>query len=156
VIAYIDSSVLLRRILGQPRGLREWSSIDTAVGSAIVEVECLRTLDRLRLLGAASDRELAIRREAVFAALERFEIVELGRPVLARAALPLPTSLGTLDAIHLATAALWRESQGQNVVMGRTTPHSPPPPERRASPSSAPADGRHRSPRQLNHPRDNR
>jgi len=117
VIAYIDSSVLLRRILGQPRSLREWKSIDTAIGSAIVEVECLRTLDRLRLLGAASDRERAIRREAVFAALQRFEIVDPGRPVLARAALPLPTTLGTLDAIHLATAVLWREGQGQNVVM---------------------------------------
>lgn len=117
MIAYVDSSVLLRVILGQPRALREWRAVDTAVASAVVEVECLRTLDRLRLLRAASDRELAARREAVFEVLRRFEIVEIGRPVLARAALPLPTALGTLDAIHLATAALWRESQGRDVVM---------------------------------------
>jgi predicted nucleic acid-binding protein len=117
VIAYVDSSVLLRMVLGQPRGLREWRSIDTAVASAIVEVECLRTLDRLRLRRAASDRDLAVRREAIFAALQRFEIVDVGRTVLSRAALPLPTTLGTLDALHLATAALWRESQGQELVM---------------------------------------
>ncbi len=58
-----------------------------------------------------------MRREAVFELLRRFEVVEIERPVLARAALPLPTTLGTLDAIHLATAALWRESQGAELTM---------------------------------------
>jgi len=38
-------------------------------------------------------------------------------PVLARAAQPLPTELGTLDAIHLATALLWREHSGADIVM---------------------------------------
>ena len=117
MIAYVDSSVVLRVVLGQSPRLREWGSIETAVASAIVEVECLRTLDRLRLRGAASDRDLAVRRETIFAALQRFEIVEVGRTVLSRAALPLPTTLGTLDALHLATAALWRESQGRDLVM---------------------------------------
>jgi predicted nucleic acid-binding protein len=117
VTAYVDASVLLRLVLGQSRALREWPSIDTAVASALVEVECLRTLDRLRLRGGVSDRELATRREVVFDVLRRFEIVDVGRPILARAALPLPTALGTLDAIHLATAALWRESQGREVAV---------------------------------------
>lgn len=117
MIAYVDASVLLRLVLGQPPALREWRSIDTAVASALVEVECLRTLDRLRLRGGVSDRDLAVRREAVFELLQRFEVVEIGRPVLGRAALPPPTTLGTLDAIHLATAALWRESQGAELTM---------------------------------------
>ena len=117
MIAYVDSSVMLRRVLGQPEALREWRSIDTPVASALVEVECLRTLDRLRLRGRFSDADLARRREVVFELLRRFEIVEVGRPVLARAALPLPTALGTLDAIHLATAALWRENQGAEMTL---------------------------------------
>ena len=117
MIAYVDSSVVLRRILGQPRGLREWTSIDTPVASAIIEVECLRTLDRVRLLQAAADHDLALRRETLFAALQRFDLVAVERLVLSRAALPLPTALGTLDAIHLATAMLWRESRSQNLVM---------------------------------------
>lgn len=37
--------------------------------------------------------------------------------MLSRAALPLPTTLGTLDAIHLATAALWREHQSAEIAM---------------------------------------
>jgi|SRR5262245_27173524 len=117
MIAYVDSSVVLRLVLSQPKALREWRSIDTAVASALVEVECVRTLDRLRLRADVSEEDLAIRREAVFELLRRFDIVEIGRPILARAGLPLPTALGTLDAIHLATAALWRESQGAEIAM---------------------------------------
>ncbi len=45
------------------------------------------------------------------------EVVEITRPVLARVAQPLPTTLGTLDAIHLATALLWQERSGANHVV---------------------------------------
>jgi predicted nucleic acid-binding protein len=117
MIAYVDSSVLLRLVLGQPPVLREWGSIETAVSSALVEVECLRTLDRLRLRTALPDAELAVRRQAVFEVLRTFHTVDVGRPVLARAALPLPTALGTLDAIHLATAMLWREHERTDIAM---------------------------------------
>jgi predicted nucleic acid-binding protein len=117
MIAYVDSSVLLRLVLGQSPALREWRTIDTAVASALVEVECLRTLDRFRLRGGVSDRDLAVRREVIFDLLRRFEIVEVERTVLTRAALPLPTALGALDAIHLATAALWREHQGAEIAI---------------------------------------
>lgn len=117
MIAYLDSSVLLRIILRQPNALKQWPTIEQGVGSALVEVECLRTLDRLRLAEGLADDEIAIRREAVFRLIEAMEIVDLTRPVLARAAQPLPTTLGTLDAIHLATALLWRERTGTDLVM---------------------------------------
>jgi uncharacterized protein len=87
------------------------------VASVLLEVECLRTLDRLRVRAALSDRELAERREAIFRLLELVDVVELTRPVLARTAQPMPTELGTLDAIHLATALLWRDSAGAELVM---------------------------------------
>lgn len=117
MIAYLDSSVILRVLLGQRHALKEWKSIDQAIASALVEVECLRTLDRLRLSEGIADEDIAIRREAVFRLLDSIEIVDLTRPVLTRATQPFPTSLGTLDAIHLATALLWKESRGENLVM---------------------------------------
>ncbi len=117
MIAYVDSSVLLRIVLRQPNALKQWPTIEQGIGSALVEVECLRTLDRLRLAEGLTDDEIAMRREAVFRLVEAMEIVELTRPVLARAAQPLPTMLGTLDAIHLATALLWRERTGTDLVM---------------------------------------
>jgi predicted nucleic acid-binding protein len=109
VIAYLDSSVLLRMVLGEPGRLREWADVERGVASALAEVECLRTLDRLVLRGLLDATDAAERRAAVYGLLEAVELVELAAPVLARAAQPFPTPLGTLDAIHLATTLLWRE-----------------------------------------------
>src|SRR5207244_4161099 len=96
---------------------RPVAAVRTGVASALAETECLRTLDRLRLRAGLSDREVARRRQTVFRLLESLEVVEVTAPVLARAAQPLPTELGTLDAIHLATALLWREHSGSGIVM---------------------------------------
>jgi hypothetical protein len=52
-----------------------------AVASALTEVECLGTLDRLSRLGALSAEELAERRSAVYRLLEAVEVVDVGRPV---------------------------------------------------------------------------
>jgi predicted nucleic acid-binding protein len=115
--AYLDSSVLLRLLLGQPDALAEWGEVEAGVASALVEVECLRTLDRLRLRGALSESELTDRRSAVFELLAVMEVVEVTRAVLARASQPLPTTLGTLDALHLSTALLWREQSGTALTL---------------------------------------
>jgi predicted nucleic acid-binding protein len=115
--AYIDSSVVLRLILGQQAALPEWPSVERGVASALVVVECLRTLDRLRLLQHIPDSEIAARREAVFRLMESVEVVAPDRAVLSRASQPMPSSLGTLDAIHLATALLWQERKGSSLVM---------------------------------------
>lgn len=117
MIAYLDSSAVLRIVLGQANALKEWRSIARGVASALVEVECLRTLDRLRLAEGLNDAEVSERRESVFRMMEAIEVVELTRPVLARASQPMPTALGTLDAIHLATALLWKDRSGANLVM---------------------------------------
>jgi len=117
MIAYLDSSVLLRVILGQRNALKEWRSIERGVASALVEVECLRTLDRVRLAEGFDDADVAVRRGAVYRLIEAMEIVELTGSVLSRASQPLPTALGTLDALHLATALLWREHTAADLVM---------------------------------------
>lgn len=117
MIAYLDSSVLLRVILGQRNAVKEWRTIERGVASALVEVECLRTLDRLRVSERLSDEVIALRREAVFRLLESMEVIDLTRPVLTRASQPFSTALGTLDAIHLATALVWREGKQEDLVM---------------------------------------
>lgn len=117
MIAYIDASVLLRLVLDQKGRLREWQEIDLGVASTLVEVECLRTVDRLRLGDALSDGKIAALRAAIYGLVEELDCVEIDRSVLARASQPLSTGLGTLDAIHLATALLWREASGEAIVM---------------------------------------
>ena len=117
MIAYVDASVLLRVALGQPNALPEWRQIDWGVSSALVTTESLRTLDRLRLRANLSDREVATRRAVVLALIASLELVEIDAVVLDRAAQPMPTELGTLDAIHLATAMLWKETTRTDLVM---------------------------------------
>lgn len=70
MIAYLDSSVLLRVVLGQRGRLREWTSV----------------------------------REGIASAGDEMTVVEPARAILSRAGESLPTPLGALDAIHLATA----------------------------------------------------
>ncbi len=117
MIAYVDSSVLLRVALSQADRLPEWASIQKAVTSALTEVECLRTLDRRLRLGLLDAEELADRRGLVLRLLERMDRVDVSPAVLRRAADPFPTPLGTLDAIHLATATLWREGRLEAPVL---------------------------------------
>jgi uncharacterized protein len=117
VIAYVDSSVLLRIVLGQPGRLAKWKEIETGVASSLVEVECLRTLDRLRMESSLDAEAIAERREVVYRLLESMEVVEPSPIILRRASSPMPTVLGTLDAIHLATALMWSDVRGVRLKM---------------------------------------
>jgi predicted nucleic acid-binding protein len=109
VNTYLDSSVILRLLLGEREALAQWDAVERGVTSALAEVEILRTLDRLRFAGL-DPRVVARRREAAYRLLEGLEIIEVTRSVLMRAGQPLPTPLGTLDAIHLVSAQAWWET----------------------------------------------
>jgi predicted nucleic acid-binding protein len=82
------------------------------VSSELIGVESCRTIDRLRLQGALTTEEAVVRLRAVTEWLEAIDLVLLRPPVLSRASEPLPTPLGTLDVLHLATALIWRDRMG--------------------------------------------
>ena len=117
MIAYVDASVLLRFALGQPDTLPEWRQVERGVSSALIKTESLRALDRLRLRANLTNAEIAKRRATILTVIASLEIVNIGAAVLDRAAQPMPTELGTLDAIHLSTALLWREMRRVDLVM---------------------------------------
>lgn len=106
---YVDSSVLLRAVLGEAGRLRIWPRITAAVASELIAVECLRTIDRARIRLRLADAAVADHRGAVLEAIEAFSLVPIEPAVLERAAAPFPTMLGSLDAIHLASALLVRD-----------------------------------------------
>lgn len=103
---YLDTSVLLAVAFGERPRLPGWAALEQPVASELARVEALRSLDRRRAQGLLALSELVIRRGFVLELLEAIELVEVSRPVLARAAEPFPTPLRTLDAIHLSTAIL--------------------------------------------------
>jgi predicted nucleic acid-binding protein len=109
VNAYIDTSTLLRVILNEPGVPALWSRITRPISSELIRVESLRTVDRARLRLRLEDVEVARLRKELLESIEPFTLVQLDGRVLARAAEPFPTVLGTLDAIHLASALLARE-----------------------------------------------
>ncbi len=116
VTAYVDSSVVLRRLLRQPGEIENWSRWNSIVTSELMQVEALRSLDRLRVMQRLSVSEL-VEKIALLTASSRFyETIPLRSLVLKRAAGPYPAPLGTLDAIHLATAQLWIEHNGQELT----------------------------------------
>ena len=112
MITYLDSSVILDLIVDAPGAAELWRSIGRTVTSVLSETECLRTMDRFRLAGHLNDTALVRGRESLFRILESAEIIALGRGILDRAGLPMPIPVKTLDAIHLASAILYRETNG--------------------------------------------
>ncbi len=108
---------MLRVLLGQENALAEWADIERGVTSVLTEVECLRTLDRMRVTRGVAESEVALRRQSVVSLLRSVETVDLSTPVLRRASQPLPVTVGTLDALHLATTLLWRDYTGIDLMM---------------------------------------
>jgi predicted nucleic acid-binding protein len=105
---YVDASVVLRIVLVEPGRLETWRDL-TPISSDLIRVECLRTLDRARLAAGTSDDTVARRRAEVLELLQTFALAPITAPILERAADPFPTALGSLDALHLATALRLRE-----------------------------------------------
>ena len=116
MIAYLDASALLRLVLREPGAVPELRR-ETLVSSELLAVESLRTVDRLRVQGALSAEEAASRRSIVDEWMETIDLVLLQPAILGRACEPFPTALRTLDALHLATALVWRDRTRQPLVM---------------------------------------
>jgi predicted nucleic acid-binding protein len=112
VIAYIDTSALLRIVLREPGALEDLRAYEALVSSELIAVESTRTIDRLRIQGSLTTEEAAERIRAANEWLEAIDLVLLRPPVLSRASEPMPMPIGTLDAIHLATALIWRDRMG--------------------------------------------
>jgi len=124
---YVDASVILRIVLDEPGALKEWDTLKSPVTSALAEVEGLRAIDRAtrrtthprrrRLTADGANAARALLHET----LEMFVRVELAPQILSRAG-QLAGPLGTLDALHLATALAWKERLGEALVMATHDP----------------------------------
>ena len=112
MIASIDTSALLRIVLREAGALDDLRSCGGLVSSELIVVESMRTIDRLRLQGSLTAEEAAGRLRIVNDWLEAIDLVLIRPPVLSRASEPMPMPLGTLDAMHLATALIWRDRVG--------------------------------------------
>lgn len=113
---YLDSSILLRRLRREAASLRRWGDWDRAYASELLRVETFRTLDRIRLSGRVDDDGVTEMVSQAQTMLESIALVPLSTPVLDRASQSFLTALGTLDALHLATALRLAEAGGIQLV----------------------------------------
>jgi predicted nucleic acid-binding protein len=116
VKAYVDSSVVLRIVLDQPGQLADVERLDEPLTSSLTLVEVLRTMDRIRLGTRVGGEALAVHYRKARELVDQFSVVDLDGATLQRAAEPMRTPLGTLDALHLATALRWCEASGEALL----------------------------------------
>ena len=114
---YLDTSVVLRVLFGEPNPIDFWGRWDRAYSSALWRIEALRTVDRLRLLHEITDVEVADLVRDIQTTHETFAICPLDERILQRASETFPTVVGTLDAIHLATTISIRESDNFDFLL---------------------------------------
>jgi len=95
-LIYVDSSIALARILSERRSPPDQIWREHLVSSVLLEYEVWNRIHAYRLTDSHGNsvREL----------LELVDMLELARPVLARALTPFPRPVRTLDGLHLATA----------------------------------------------------
>jgi predicted nucleic acid-binding protein len=116
VIVYLDTSIVLRVLFGQPGAFARWGRWTAAFTSELLGVEARRAVDRLRLDGALDDAGVIAMQDAIARTERSLALVPISRAVLRRASLPLATPVRTLDAIHLATALLLQERREPALV----------------------------------------
>ncbi len=116
MIAYVDSSVFLRFVFQQPDPLLEIRGFNQRITSLITEVECMCAIDAAHARQALDANESMERRVVAHAQLKRTQRVLPSPSIIRRAGQSLPVPLRSLDAIHVATALLWRERYAPDLV----------------------------------------
>lgn len=116
MIVYLDSSVVLRLLLGQANAWKDWGRWDQAYSSSLLHLESRRVIDRLRLESVLDDDGVAHIGDELRRIERAISRIALTRSILDRASMPMPAVVKTLDAIHLATGLLARERLHPEII----------------------------------------
>jgi predicted nucleic acid-binding protein len=107
-VIYVDSSVPLARLLFEPRSPAAPFWQERLVSSRVLEYEVWNRVHAYGLISSHAEPARLL--------LMGIELLEMGRPMLARALEPWPMPLRTLDALHLATVEFLR-AQGEQLEL---------------------------------------
>ena len=118
---YVDTSVTLRVLFREHNPLPVWGRWTEAYASRLWLTEALRTLDRIRHVAGITDPEVALLRHDIELIHGDLHIIPLSDRILSRAGEAFPTIIGTLNAIHLATALHLREAIGLDAFLTHDT-----------------------------------
>jgi len=111
MVAYLDSSVLLRYILLGDTGLEQVFESDIVVSSELLEIECRRVLHRYRLQGNLDDDGFLDALKRLDDVLEGVSVILLSAKVKKRSGETFPVIIKTLDALHLSSAIIFQAAR---------------------------------------------
>ena len=117
MIAYLDTSLVIAWVLNEDERCRLTEAHEQRGSSELMLIEGFRVLDRMRLRRELDDATLALAKGRFLALFNGLSLLPLDDQVKRRAAASFPTVIGTLDAIHLASAELWSQGTGEDVAV---------------------------------------
>lgn len=117
MVAYLDSSVVLRYVLKGDPAIRHALACETILSSELLEIECRRVLQRCRMAGDLSDTTYVTAVKRLDALLAGIGLLSLSPPVKNRAMEAFSVVVKTLDALHLATAIIYSDKQSSDTLL---------------------------------------
>ncbi len=114
MIAYLDTSIILRRLFNEPEPFKNLAQFDLLVSSALLKTECMRVFSRLRLSGTVSQDQLLGLQGSLHILIDSLDLISISQKILDRAGEDFPTALKTLDAIHYATFLAYQAATEQS------------------------------------------
>lgn len=117
MIVYLDSSFVIRRLLGVGKPAEFWGKWEKAYASTLMRTECFRAANHLRLNGQLDDAgraRLGGWIETVCNAVTQIPVTD---GIMKRASETYPVEVGTLQALHLATIQELESVHGVKCVL---------------------------------------
>ena len=117
MIVYLDSSFVIRRLLGVGKPAEFWGKWEKAYASALMRTECYRIANNLRLAGKLDDAGRARLGAWIETVCNAVTQIPLTDNVMKRSAEAYPVEVGTLQALHLATMQELESVHGVKCVL---------------------------------------
>lgn len=114
---YLDSSVVLRWLLKDTNALPDFGEWNHAASSFLLEVECIRALDRLKHENKINVETYADLLSQLNEFTRSMQLFDLDARVLGMAKSQYVAPVKTLDAIHIATVQLWQQELSEKILL---------------------------------------
>lgn len=122
MIIYLDSTCILRHLLGTGPTWPLWKKWERAYTSALTRTECCRLANKLHADGRLDDAQRARLGAWIESVCACLTIVPVTDAILRRAADPFPVATGTLQSLHLATLLELRAATGITCAVATDDP----------------------------------
>jgi predicted nucleic acid-binding protein len=117
MVAYVDTSVLLRHILLGDSSIQQVLACERIISSELLEIESRRVIHRYRIDGEIDDEGLVQANSRLNAVLSGISLLALSSAVKRRAMGAFPVHVKTLDALHLASALVYTDTSPERNVL---------------------------------------